>query len=115
MTVCAIEKFLNECHQGSSQKVSYNITCLIGLVIFLDMNIFLQLLKLDNDDGRVEYPEVDANQLEMLEPIEPAVRQRKHPPQYSDRAESVSSLTSLESAAGDVDKVVSFNVLFFEY
>uniref|UniRef100_A0A915Q0H8 TOG domain-containing protein n=1 Tax=Setaria digitata TaxID=48799 RepID=A0A915Q0H8_9BILA len=65
----------------------------------------LDLLKLDND-GAVEYPEVDTNTLEMLEPIEPAVRRRKHPPQYSDRAESVSSLTSLESAAGDVDKVV---------
>lgn len=68
----------------------------------------LQLLKLDNNDAAVEYPEVDINTLEMLEPIEPAIRKRKHPPQYSDRAESVSSLTSLESAAGDVDKV-SFN------
>uniref|UniRef100_A0A0R3RZL0 Cytoskeleton-associated protein 5 n=1 Tax=Elaeophora elaphi TaxID=1147741 RepID=A0A0R3RZL0_9BILA len=66
----------------------------------------LDLLKLDNNDGAVEYPEIDINALEMLEPIEPAIRKRKHPPQYSDRAESVSSLTSLESAAGDVDKVV---------
>ncbi|VDN17190.1 unnamed protein product [Gongylonema pulchrum] len=57
--------------------------------------------------GDVEYPEAGSNvQLELLEPIEPAVRKRKHAPQYSDRAESVSSLTSLESATGDVDKVV---------
>ncbi|EJD75521.1 CBR-ZYG-9 protein [Loa loa] len=66
----------------------------------------LDLLKLDYTDRAVEYPEVDTNTLEMLAPIEPAIRKRKHPPQYSDRAESVSSLTSLESAAGDVDKVV---------
>ncbi|KAL3984838.1 CLASP N terminal family protein [Acanthocheilonema viteae] len=66
----------------------------------------LDLLKLDNNNGAVEYPEVDINTLELLEPIEPAIRKRKHPPQYPDRAESVSSLTSLESAAGDVDKVV---------
>lgn len=62
-------------------------------------------MKLDDNNRAVEYPEVDTNVLEMLEPIEPAIRKRKHPPQYSDRAESVSSLTSLESAAGDVDKV----------
>ncbi|VDN91938.1 unnamed protein product [Brugia pahangi] len=66
----------------------------------------LDLLKLDNNDEAVVYPEVDSNTLEMLEPIEPAIRKRRHPPQYADRAESVSSLTSLESAAGDVDKVV---------
>ncbi|CAG9538175.1 unnamed protein product [Cercopithifilaria johnstoni] len=66
----------------------------------------LDLLKLDDNNGAVEYPEIDINTLEMLEPIEPAIRKRKHVPQYSDRAESVSSLTSLESAAGDVDKVV---------
>ncbi|KAM3717569.1 Zygote defective protein [Dirofilaria immitis] len=66
----------------------------------------LDLLKLENNDRAIEYPEVDTNTLEMLEPIEPVVRKRKHPPQYSDRAESVSSLTSLESATGDVDKVV---------
>lgn len=69
----------------------------------------MQLLKLDDNEGAVEYPEVDINALELLEPIEPAIRKRRNPPQYSDRAESVSSLASLESAAGDVDKVFFFN------
>lgn len=76
-----------------------------NLFLFLFEHPNLQLLKLDSNDGAMEYPEVDTDALEMLEPIEPAVRKRKHQPQYSARAESVSSLASLESAAGDVDKV----------
>lgn len=64
------------------------------------------LLRRDDDDATVAYPDVDLSKLELLQPIEPALRQRAQKSNMVDRAESVSSLTSLESLAGDVDKVV---------
>ncbi|MFH4974191.1 hypothetical protein AB6A40_000900 [Gnathostoma spinigerum] len=50
--------------------------------------------------------EIADTQDDILEPIEPVVRHRAHPPTYARRTESVSSLTSLESSSGEVDKTI---------
>ncbi|VDN07875.1 unnamed protein product [Thelazia callipaeda] len=64
------------------------------------------ILKLDDDEGLLEFPELGSDKLEMLHPIEPVVFPRKHPSKYTNRAGSVSSLASIESLTSDVDKVI---------
>uniref|UniRef100_A0A914ZKU7 TOG domain-containing protein n=3 Tax=Parascaris univalens TaxID=6257 RepID=A0A914ZKU7_PARUN len=67
----------------------------------LDMTI----LSFDNDESLPKSELVEEN-LDVLQPFEPPVRQRLQPVPTPRRTESVSSITSLESSAGEVDKVV---------
>uniref|UniRef100_A0A183V6X9 Sister chromatid cohesion protein n=1 Tax=Toxocara canis TaxID=6265 RepID=A0A183V6X9_TOXCA len=65
----------------------------------------LQLLGFDDVEALPKSELVGEN-LDILQPFEPPVRQRTRPVSQPHRTESVSSITSLESSAGEVDKVV---------
>lgn len=87
---------------GCFQKCCSNSAVYTGRLFWV-----LQILNFDNDESLPKSELVEEN-LDVLQPFEPPVRQRAQPVPTPRRTESVSSITSLESSAGEVDKVPSF-------